>query len=167
MLQSGTPPQTHPYAATAATAIYRGDVLKYVIGTTSVGPAAAGDDHIIGVAAEYCGATDTDRQIEVYDDPTTIFEMQASTATPALAHVQLNADHVATVGTLYDTTHNPKRQDKAGISAHTLDVNVASNLTQLFRIIGLAPYANNAWGAYAILLVVFNEHLLKRVTGAT
>lgn len=134
------------YPMTASKTIYPGDVVKFVAGGT-VEPAAAADAlACVGVAAEYkvSGASGT-TWIMVYDDPKIIYSVQSQTGdTPAATDVASTGDHLATTG---DTTLKDSRQELK------IDGNGQ------FKIVGLLPVENNAWGEHAKLMVVFNEHL--------
>lgn len=144
--------QGRPYKAKASTAIYKGDfVTADAAGTVDVSAAA---EAILGVAAEYKAAADTDRTILVYDDPDFIYEIQAD-GDFAAADVFKNADIVAGAGstTLLQSGHV--------LDSSTMDTTATLQL----KILGLASVAENAVGSYARVLVKINNATLGSHTG--
>ena len=85
----------------------------------------------------------------VADDPNLVFEVQAATA--AATDVGANADLVAGSNNGY-------------VSGYTLSGTTGSATAQC-RILGLVNRPDNAFGAYAKLLVKINEHELSSATG--
>ena len=153
-LNSTGSPKVAPYTyqVKASEVVAPGDVIVLVDGgsvmeiesctaTVTVG--------VVGIAANYVSATDTDRNIRFYPaDPNFIFKVQH--ASFAADDVGKNADHVegsATVGT------GPFGTVGAAYSGAYLSDTTAA--TGLFKILGLAP--GSVVGDYAKVLVVFNE----------
>jgi hypothetical protein len=149
--------QMHEYTLTASATVYEGDILKVVAGGTV--EAAAEDDGIIviGVAAQYKVAPATGiTKVLVYDDPYTIFELQADDgANLAATAVFAAGDHDAGAGNA--TTKQ---------SGHQLDADTVTNGTLQLKVLGLVDSPDNAWGLHAKVRVIFNEHFYKAaVTG--
>lgn len=147
------------YQVKASSAIYKGDVVARLDANTGyVTAAAAGaGKEAIGIAAETVHATDTDRRIHVWDDPNMLFKVQAATA--AVTDIGNFIDHTAGAGATYNTPAGslPEHGDKLGYSGHYL-ASGGNNTAAQFRILGLVETPNNAWGAYAKVVVKFHEH---------
>jgi hypothetical protein len=140
--------RTREYTMTASTTIYDGDLLQ-VSATGTVEPAAvdAGTD-VIGVASAYKVSAATGvTKLAVYDDPNTIFGVQADGAVAETSKFD-TANHVAGSGNA--TTK---------LSGHELDASDIGTGTQL-RVIGKEDVIGNAWSANVNLLVILNEHKL-------
>ena len=90
----------------------------------------------------------------VYDDPETVYEIQAD-GSLAQTSVGDMADFTAAA----DDTGNTM----TGLSNATLSTSLAGAAASAqFQILGLAPYVDNAWGdAFTIVLVRINEHQMK------
>lgn len=157
--KEGKTVRTRDYAKSAATEIFEGSLLKRVAGGT-VEPAAAGDSAtlpIVGVAAHYSAAADTD-PIAVIDDPEATFIAQA-TGTYADADNGLNAD--ISVGTAGGPD---SRRSGSEIDMGTK----AATATLPFKIIERAPQINSADndpGTETDLLVKLNQS--ERGAGTT
>jgi hypothetical protein len=140
---------------TASTTIYQGDLVKKVSAGT-VEPASSGDAFdVIGVAAEYkvSAATGT-YTIRIYDDPYTIFSVQADSGTAlSAADIFKTNDHVAGTG-----------NTATKLSGHEFDSSDAGDGSQL-RIIGKLDEVGNDWGEHVNLLVIINEHKYKSTNG--
>lgn len=86
----------------------------------------------------------------VYDDPNIVFEAQASTI--AAADVGQLADWNAGTGSTV-----------TGVSGGYIDGATYAATNATFRVLGLVPRVDNAYGAYAKVEVVFIEHALRGV----
>lgn len=160
------------------TAVYPGDVVKLAGSSDADGiyptvALAAATDNFIGVVAwmepnrdnlniggQYRAAS-TARYVYVWDDPMTIFIVEASNGTPAVTDVGLNANHA--VGTP-DTA--------SARSGAYLDFGTeAATSTLGFKILGFASNVDNEVGASARMYVMINKHQLapggQYDTGAT
>lgn len=168
-----------PYtcATTYGTAIFKGDlVIPVAAGGIEAAAADAGvlvcgvmagcrykDANGVWHQSDYIPAIKTgftDIEIDVYDDPFIVWEIQADdggSGTVAEADRFATANHVAGAGS---TT--------TGLSGHELDAdNVGTGLQ--FRILdkysGEVP---NDWASlHTKLLVIFNEHFYNTYSGAT
>lgn len=136
------------------------------LGIQSVVQAAAGDA-ILGVIVGFAVSptalntpqyrtASTGRYVLVCDDPNTIFEVQTSNGTLAVADVGLNASIAVAAGS---TT--------TGASGVTLDVGTAAvGATLALRIVGFSQRVDNDnTAANAKVLVKINNHQLGSSTG--
>ena len=145
--------RTMEFVVTTGATVYKGDVLKIVAAGT-VEPASADIGlAAIGVAADYVddSASAGGKKVLVYADPYIMFGCQmddVGTASTA-ADIGQTANHLVTAGS---TTTK--------MSGHELDMSDIGTGAQ-FKIIGLIPEPDNAWGANGDLVVIFNEHLYK------
>lgn len=137
--------------AKSASIVYPGDAVK-LVGAGTVETAAAGDT-IIGVAAEYKAAADT--EIMIYDDPEAEFQVQVY-GSFAAADVGQNANIIANAG---DATLKQ--------SNHALDMFSAGTTSTLqLKILGLVERGENAVGSWAVVRVKPNNHAFNvGVTG--
>jgi len=153
---------------TYTTAIFRGDVVEGVAGG-SIELAEAGNVDNVGVfwGCEYDDsagshhfspywpgtASCTNIKAVVYDDPKIIFEIQTDATGATVADIHQGADIEYVAG---DT--------KTGVSKVNLDVSAGLGTTgKSFRILRLANKPSNESGAYAVVEVLFNEHVMKGV----
>ena len=134
------------YTKKTGSAIAPGDfVTADAAGNVDLG--AAGET-LLGVAAGYAAATST-AEIAVYDDPETVFEVQASADIQA-ADVFQNADIVATA---LDTS---LEQSKHALDSSSLDTTATLQL----KVLGLSKEEGAEWGSYAKVRVKINNHAL-------
>lgn len=148
--------RTRQYAKTASAVILEGALLKRVAAGT-VEAAGAGETPIVGVAAHYSAATDTD-PVSVIDDPEATFVAQTADAY-AVADNGLNVDIVLGSAGGPDSKRSG---DEINMSTK------AATATLPFKIIGLAPEINgvsNVAGANADILVKLNNS--ERGAGTT
>lgn len=152
-------PTAYSIAANYATTIYQNQPVKLVDGNLE---AAAVGDRFIGTfqGVEW---TDSDGRRRVSNkwvaqsgateivayatlDPSIVYEIQSNAALTA-----------ADIGAQYDFTA-ASGNTTVGLSTQMLDVaSVANNAS--FRVIGITPGANNAWGdTYVIVQVQISEH---------
>jgi hypothetical protein len=139
------------YRKASGSAIFPGDVVQLLAAGT-VGPAAA-SGAILGVACEYKTAADT-TDIAVIDDPEAEFIVQVNGGTFALADVGQNA--VIDISTAGEVSPPRSRQ--------MLNATFATTAAHQWKILGLAPVAENEVGASAIVRVKPNEHVFKAGT---
>jgi len=152
-------PTAYSIDPTYATTIYQNQPVKLVDGNLE---AAGVGDRFIGTfqGVEW---TDSDgrrrvsnkwvaqanaTQIVAYAtlDPTIVYEIQSNAAMDA-----------TTIGAQYDFTA-ASGNTTTGLSSQMLDVSSIANNAS-FRVIGITPGANNAWGdTYVIVQVQISEH---------
>lgn len=147
-------------ASGPSSAIYKGDPVK-LVGSTDVINLAGDSDAIIGVFAG-CEYTDSDGKPNfrsywpgttsgatnikfwVYDDPFIIYEAQGAGAIANTA-IGDSCDSTAATGSSYTGV--------SGIYLKSGTLSGAATVKQ-WRIVGLAPRVDNAWGdAYTVLRV--------------
>lgn len=92
-----------------------------------------------------------------YNDPLIVYEVQAAGSLPATS-----------VGDEADASNLTAGSTVTGLSQCTLSTSLAGNGNSAqFRIVGLAPYPDNAWGdAYTIVRVTLNESQFAASTNA-
>ena len=139
----------YPTVSTNA-AIYKGDLVK-LDGTTGVCIVSAAGDASIGVfdgckytdvsgkptySPYWPGSTSGATNIEFYviTDPLTVFEVQASIAVAATA-----------IGDSANITY-AAGSTQTGVSASYIAALTGAAAVGNWRIMGLAPYLDNAWG---------------------
>ena len=175
--------KTTMYLFSGTNAVYLGDPVKHGGSSASAGvfvngincegmpvaDRAAATDQLLGVVVAFTplqndptvlhkAADGVDRIGYVVDAPDVIFEVQADNGGAAYAAGDIgeNADMIAW-GAGNTTT---------GISAVELDSSDHKTATAQFRTLRLAPRADNAFGDYAKLWVLINEHEFKSTTGS-
>lgn len=158
-----------------ATAIYSGDYVTLTGTGRNVAKGSGSGDVPVGVArgfhwepatgeptwSKYWPASTsiksgTTATVEVYDDPDTVFSVQAD-GVLATADVGLNADVTVAAGSAV-----------TGASGSELAVaGKATTTTLILNILGLDETVDpaNAWGANARVKVRFNVHKHRRTTG--
>ena len=144
--------RTNSYTLKSGQTAYKGDLLS-VDATGAVVVATANDGvKLIGVAAEYKDASAAAAAILVYDDPMTVFLVQEDGTGTAIAAADAFscANHVAGAG---DTVTK--------LSGHKWNQASIATTAKDLKLIGLVDMRGNAWGAYAKLEVVINNHFLK------
>ncbi len=172
-----------PFLCADSTAIYVGDAVKSggtagaagktvfgldCEGMSTVSVAAAGNT-IVGVVVGFSPlqsdpttlyrVASQDRIAYVCTDPNTIYEVQESAATDALALL------VTQVGNNFDLI-NTAGSTTTGRSAQVLDSTDSSGTsTAGFRLLGLVKRVGNVLGGYAKWNVVANEHEYNTTTG--
>lgn len=139
------------YVKQAGAAFYPGDTVK-LEATGDVSKYAAGEGKILGVVAEYEDAAST--ECFVYDDPSAVYRVQATTATAA--DVGANADISAT-----DTPDTNLRQSGNEIDGGTF----AATATLPWKVEGIA--AGQEDGADADVLVKMNNCVKGSGDGST
>ncbi len=152
---SGAIPPTRRYSidSSNATAIFRGDLVK-IEADGNIACAGAGDGTaVIGAVAScydsnkkpvsYIPAS-TAGYADVWDDPDTIFAVQADGNT-AREDIGATKDHVTASGNTL-----------TGVSSHELDSD-GSGQNQL-KIIGKVDVPGNEWGTNAEVEVIIVEH---------
>lgn len=164
-----------PYtiASGYASSIYKGSMVK--LAATGVIEVVAAGEAAIGVFAgvEYTATATGTRQFSkhwpastaateitawVYDDPDMIYEIEAE---GALA--QTNLGNMADLDAAADDTGSTI----TGLSSAKMDTGVVGTTTAQLQIVGLAHYADNAWGDTApIVLVRIAEHQLRPAVSA-
>ena len=171
----GTPQRTNAYSIAGgyATDIFRGDLVKSTGTGTQVAKSAAGDLSV-GVFAG-CEYVDTSGAVVykpfwpastsvqagnevkawVYDDPNTVFEVQAS-ADVVEADIRGVADIVAGTGN--------KATGTSGVELDSATI-AATGPAQL-KILGLVNRAGNTYGDSAKVEVLINEHELRAAVTA-
>lgn len=151
--------------ATAAAAMYTGDLVEMTGTGRNIQVVAAGNVDSVGVFAgcrykasdgtyKYSsywpgsvGATEA--VAYVYDDPTTIFEIQADTCAEG------------DVGALADWAQG-SGSTVTGLSGGYCNVSGGTaNYGKNLQIMGLAPHQDNAYGAYANVLVLIAQHTYR------
>jgi hypothetical protein len=143
--------KTREYDKTAATEIFKGDLLKRAAAGT-VEPYVAGDaEPVVGVAANYSAAANTNK-IAVYDDPEAEFVVETA-GTFDLADRGLNADIAAA----------PSGDADLGFSGQAVDMATkAATATLPIKVLELAnpinQEDNNAGEANADIVVKINRH---------
>jgi len=151
-------------ASAYGTKIYLGDVVQMTGTGTNIEVAAGGNVDNIGVFAgcsyineqgrptwsHYWPASSSFTQVKAYvwDDPNIIFEAQADTL--AEADIGLLADWDDGTGSTL-----------TGLSGRSLAASSGATTGKSLRILRLAPTPGNAYGAYAKVEVMFQEHVLK------
>lgn len=138
------------YTKTTAAAIFPGDAVSLPT-SGKVAVTTAGNIEMVGVAAAYAAAADTD--VLVMDSPDQQYYCRDDGVggTLAVASIGGNLDHVATAG---DTTFFK--------SKHALDTSTITTAAAGFRVIGIHP--DDEVGKYARFRVVINEHAWAKKT---
>jgi hypothetical protein len=166
----------YPIASGYATDLFFGDPVKAVAGGT-IERAAAGDT-ILGVfigcryspsAAEkaagvvpqqrkYWPASTVaaDAKAMVVDDPAVIYEVQADDDSADIAATDAGGNADLLIGTGSAVT---------GLSGVELDSSTITNASAQVRIVRLVPRDDNAWGDFAKVEVLINEHFYKATAG--
>jgi hypothetical protein len=160
---------TNTFVGDAVKADTTGDTVAaggLALGIPSVIQAAAGDA-ILGVIVGFAVSptnlntpqyrvASTGRYVLVCDDPTTVYEVQTSNGTLAVADVNLNASIAVAAGS---TT--------VGTSGVTLDVGTAATTATLaLKIVGFSQRPDNdPASAAAKVLVKINNHQFNGGTG--
>jgi hypothetical protein len=149
---SGFRPKGNSYKAieyTAGARVFPGDAV-HMEADGKVDPAVA-SEALQGVAVSYADAVDD--KVLVIDNPDQEFVVQADSADiNAQTDMGLNYNIVATAG---DTTYNQSRQELDGSSG-------ATDSTLPLRLIRLEPTVDNALGSVAEVVVVINNHQLRK-----
>jgi len=138
--------RVRPYKKASGTAIYRGDAVQAEAGGGVQIATTSGA--IRGIALESKAATDTS-DILICDDPDAVFEVQCGGDFQA-ADVHLNA--VLVVGT---------PDSSRGTSGMYLNGTLATTAAHQFKILGLVPRGDNAYGSYARVFVKINSSDFK------
>jgi hypothetical protein len=154
-------PRMTKYFANVTTAVFRGDVVKQATnGRVSRCTATAGNDNIIGVAANYSAAGTTPaKEIWVYDDMDTVFEIQNDITTDpglttARGHLHANANLI--------TGNGSTASGQSGMEIDTSSITTAGT-TAALKIVGFYNIAGNDISlAHARYLVVLNKHLKEK-----
>jgi hypothetical protein len=133
---------------TAASTIYRGDVLTLAAAGTA-GVAAAGNP-VLGVAAEHKAANESTGLIAVYDDPDAEFICQIDGAWSDPDDIGQCYNILANAG---DAT---RKQSNHELDYSTGDVTA----TLQFKVLGLLARGTNAAGSNAIVRVKPQSHFL-------
>lgn len=148
-LDGNNTPAPNEYIVTTGATIYRGDLVTAAAAGT-VGASTANDGVlVVGVAAEYVSDSGSaaGKKILIYDNPYTVFGVQADTGTsPAATAVFATANHV--VGSGNATTK---------LSGHELDSSDIGTGLQC-RILGKIDTPDNEWGEHVKLRVLLSEH---------
>lgn len=152
--------RSNTYTLKTGATIYKGDPVT-CDSTGTVKASAAGDGTaIMGIAAEYKSdsASVGGVLIKIYDDPHIIFGVQldnsgsASTASSAFQNANMITYAAGTASGTAGFT---------GLSAIQLSqTSIATTSSLSFKILGLLNDrdVNNAWGNYADVEVMFNQH---------
>ena len=152
---SGAIPPLRRYRVDSAngSAIFNGDLVKIESDGNITSASSGNGSAVIGVAGACYDANkkplsylpaSTAGYIDVWDDPDTIFGIQADGNT-AQSDIGATKDHIATQGNTL-----------TGISAHELDSDGTSQ-NQL-KIIGKIDTPDNSWGTNVDLEVLIVEH---------
>lgn len=144
--------RSREYIVTTGATIWKGDPVQIVAAGTVQVIAATDDVKCIGIAASYVSdaASAGGKVIQIYDDPSIIFGVQATTGqTPAATEIGASADMI-TYATGSTTTYL-SIMELAAISAQTA----------MFLVLGKIDSPDNAWGEHVDLAVIFNEHRYK------
>jgi hypothetical protein len=144
LLQSeGKSYRTKTYIKDTAEAIFKGDLVR-LAADGEVEPYDNGDAKCLGVAMENAAAAAT--EVVVCDDPDALFIAQCD-GSFALADVGLNADVLATNGSVY--------------SAHEVQSSsLAVTSTLPIKVLGLHSKGNNAVGTNAVVICKMNNTVL-------
>lgn len=137
-----------------ANAVFLGDLVK-LSNDGNVDPSVAADTNNIGVSAAY-SATAVAESIPVWDDPDIVFELQDDGAGTVSARTH--------VGNCADIVKTHAGSTTTLLSGTELDISTVATTEQTLKIIGIHPAGDNAFGSYARLLVVINEHILRDAT---
>ncbi len=149
--------RTNPYILTTGQTVFRGDLVKLVAGGT-VEEADANDGVVvIGVAATQVNDSTSvgGKVVQVYDNPDTIFEVQADSGTAlAATDVGATANHVAGTGS-----------STSKLSGHELDADDVGSGLQM-RILRKSDrqdstVSGNEWAEHVDLEVLILEHALR------
>lgn len=140
---AGTAPRLRKYTVKSSLAIGEGDLVALnstaqVIAYTTT-DAVAGD--LIGVAAHPVTATQTSRDLMVYDDPQQIFEVQADGDVGSAVNSWLGKLFKVTVNTLNTTTLQSKHELDASASSAVFGT-VATQVYPL-RVVGVSAAIDN------------------------
>lgn len=158
---SHVPTRRYTVDASNAAAIFRGDMIKIEAdGNVTVGAPGSGSA-VIGVAAACYNANkkpvsylpaSTAGYIDVWDDPDTVFGIQAD-GTTVSTDIGAVKDHIA--------THSGNT--RTGISGQELQSTDADG-NQL-KIIGKIDIPGNEWGAHVDLEALIVEHHYRTTSG--
>ena len=158
-----------PYYVKASEDVNIGEVL--VMDAADDGyvshPAKSSGDQIVGVAASYVGASDSDRQVDVWDDPEQEFEIQCSGAA-TIANVGQFADVTVASGATFDAGYAPKRANLIGFSQDYVTLGDIGDTKAQLQIVGKGNRPGNDWGsAYVKLRVRIAEHMYATAASLT
>jgi hypothetical protein len=154
---AGVVPRLRTYEVEDSTAVYEGDLVAInstgEVTSYSTTDAAAGD--LLGVAAHPVTASQDDRELQVYDDPAQIYEVQAddNSLTVTADYLFKFFKPVATTGNT--TTLQSKHELDASTGTATQGT-AATNIAPV-QVIGLSKAINNDEG------VSFTRYLVKIV----
>lgn len=154
---AGIVPRLRTYDVAASVAVYEGDLVAVnstgnVIAYTTT-DAAAGD--LIGVAAHPVTASQTDRELAVYDDPAQIFEIQADDNSLTVAADYL-FEFFKPVATSGNTTTLQSKHELDASTGTSVQGTVATNIAPV-QVIGVSKAINNDTA------VSFTRYLVKIV----
>ena len=140
--------------ADGSTPIFPGDLVAFD-NDGLINAASAGDTALLGAADDFATGSAAKTNIAVYDDPDEKFTAQDEAgATPTQTYVGLNADHLATAGSLLTK-----------ISAHEIDIDTASTATFGLRLLDFINRPDNTVGVNVEWVVRINEHAFATATG--
>lgn len=161
---TGGEPHKGNYTVASGQEVPDGHPVK-MLNTGEIQAADAGDT-LLGMAEDYVGASDTNRNCVVCDDPEGIFRGQcASGVAFALTHCENNADFSAGTAVQSDVGYDPDRANIRKTSGAEVNLATVTAATANLRIIRLAPEVGNEYGEHADVLVTINEHIRKTTTG--
>ena len=155
-------------ASAYGTAIYKGDVVQQTTDGSLI-LAEAGNVDNVGVFdgvryvdsngrqqfSPYWPASTVATEIKalVYDDPMIVFQMQSDATGAAALDVAMGADWEVVAGNA-----------RTGQSASNLDVSAGlAGTGKSLRILRIVDDGVNVAGAYSVVEVLFNEHVMKGV----
>jgi len=149
------------YAAKAAT----GDLpVGVIVGFRQADPGVSLVGTTLDLTKIYLSKSSGDRYAYVVTDPQVVFEVQGNATGVALADVGKNAGLTITADQTSLSTSSPLSNtvlDAASFKA----LGTSGSLALPLQIVGLAQRQDNAAGAYAKALVVFNKHQYKQAQG--
>lgn len=148
---------SNPYVLKTGSTCYQGDLMSVDAAGTVV-PSTANDGiKIIGVAAHYMddSASAGGKAVQIYDDPDIIWAIMCdATGTALVAADRFSCgNHIATAG---DTTTK--------MSKHQWNQTSIATTAKDLKFVRLSPVVNNAFGAYAIIEVMINNHFFGKQT---
>lgn len=149
------------YAAKAAT----GDLpVGVIVGFRQADPGVSLVGTTLDLTKIYLSKSSGERYVYVVTDPQVVFEVQGNATGVALADVGKNAGLTITADQTSLSTSSPLSStvlDAASFKA----LGTSGSLALPLQIVGLAQRQDNAAGAYAKALVVFNKHQYKQAQG--
>lgn len=140
--------RTRNFVVTASQTIFKGDpVVITNAGTINVGAASATTTHL-GIAAEYIASASAGDEIAVWCDPGIIYKVQTTDAITTTVSNVFNTADIITYAAGNTTT-----------GQSIMELNTPGTSSKPWLILGLSGEADNAWGEFSKVEVIYNQHV--------